>query len=167
MAREANVGTGTVFVHFADKGELLYAVLFEDLERVVRERLAAPALPNLLDELNRTPRALLRLYASRPPLYRELLRQSLIAEGDWVRRFREQVERVAVRTLQALERAQKEGSIAPHINLKKAAEAHFAFYYFTLIQAAAEGFVDVAGSLSRIEGLTRQHLGLEPQRPTP
>jgi AcrR family transcriptional regulator len=166
VAAAAEVGTGTVFVHFAGKDELLYAVLFEELEHVVAKVLAAAPKPGLLDELRRIPAAFLRLYASRPALYRVLLRQSLIAEGEWTTRFRGQVQRVGVRTLEALNRGQADGLIASEVNLGTAATAYFAFYYFTLLQAANENFADVEGALDRIDALTRQQLGLEPKDAT-
>ena len=167
VARVAELGTGTVFVHFAGKGELLYAVLFEELERVVGEVLAADPEVELLDELRRIPAAFLNLYASRPALYRVLLRQSLIADGEWIARFQGQVQRVAVRTMEALHRAQATGEIAADLDLPTAGTAHFAFYYFTLLQAASEGFADVEGVLDRIDAMTRQQLGLGPRGAKP
>src|SRR4051812_23193775 len=79
VAAAANVASGTIFVHFSDKRDLLPACLFDALEATIAAAIGwAPAglepwLVHLVD-------ALFGYYEARPTLSRVLLRESLLAE---------------------------------------------------------------------------------------
>jgi AcrR family transcriptional regulator len=93
IAADAEVATGTVFVHFADKSDLLHAALFEDLEAAIDAALGSgPA--GLEPWLAHFTGALFDHYAARPGLSRVLLRESLVSGPPWAAKFAGQVARV-------------------------------------------------------------------------
>jgi AcrR family transcriptional regulator len=74
IARQAGIGTGTLFLYFAEKRDLLLRLFKEDIEPVHRAAVAGldPELP-LLDALLRVFRSLYDYYARDPRLSRVFL----------------------------------------------------------------------------------------------
>lgn len=93
VAMAANVAVGTVFVHFADKSDLLHAVLHDALEHTLDVATAPPPGP-LLARLQFVADTVFDHYEADPALSRALLQQSLLATGPWAQKFAAQHARV-------------------------------------------------------------------------
>lgn len=160
VAAAAGVGTGTVFNYFVDKRELLFEALYDDLEAAREATLAsidegAPALA----QLERLGVGFFEAYARRPRLSRVLLGEALLADGEWARRFRGQVEGVAERAVVILSAAQARGEVGAEVEPRVATLAFISFYYFILlshVQAHAQLPVDAMSRQLRV--LLAQHL---------
>lgn len=173
VAKEAGVASGTVFAHFASKSALLYAVLYDDLDKAAGEAgktLARPAKSGaaVTETLVGVARTFFTLFESRPALYRALLQHALIpgdtaADGQpWAAQFQAQVGGLGAHVVAYLTRAQGEGLIAPHVNPAYAGMAFFSFYYLQLITLAAAGFTGTSASLQHIHALLTTHLQPQP-----
>lgn len=130
VAADAGVAPGTIFVHFADKRDLLHACLFDDLEATIDGALRSgpPGLEPWLDHLCA---ALFGYYAERPKLSRVLLRESLVADPPWNERFTAQVARVHAAVAARFEAAHERGEVRG--DPTRFAAAFLSFYYFALL----------------------------------
>jgi len=167
IARAADVAPGTVFVHFSDKTDLLYTVLFSDLQAASARALATlprpPDAPIALT-LRHVAEVFLRHYAERPALSRTLLEKSLMAGGPWGARFKAQVHTLGLALIDSFEAAKDAGELRPEANSPLLTLAFFSFYYFLLIDAAGHDFADLDGSLARLDALVAQQLhGYRPE----
>jgi AcrR family transcriptional regulator len=146
IATDAGVALGTVFVHFADKRDLLHAALFEDLETALDRGLhGAPS--DLVGFLDHLTGAMFGYYASRPALSRALLRESLLAEPPWNQRFAAQHARVHAAVVA---RAGDDPTEAGLLGI-----AFLSFFQFALLAWAQGAHPDPRGLVSR---LVAQHL---------
>jgi AcrR family transcriptional regulator len=160
VAREAEVATGTVLLHFRDKEDLLHAALFEDLEREIAEALSTVPPGTLEERLAHLTRRMFGFYEARPALSRALLKESLLASQPWAERFAGQVTRVHQRIAGFADEAVRQGELAADANPALLGAAYFSFYYFALIAWVQGGLPDPVGLVQR---LMRQHLdGLRP-----
>lgn len=158
IARAAGVGTGTLFVHFESKVDLLHAALHDQLEEIAADALASMPKNNLRRQLRHLVASFLGAFAKRPDLYVTLLRESLISTGAWSQRFRQQVERVAATVVQLFEQARVVGDLRAEASSQAATMAFFSFYYFLLIQAANNRFQDLETPLRQLDLLVAQLL---------
>ncbi len=130
VAKAAGVAAGTVFVHFADKKDLLQAALFEDLEAELDRALACG--PEALESwVEHVAGAFFDYYAARPRLSRVLLRESLVAEPPWGERFAGQFTRVHTAAVARFEAARARGEVAGDAALFGL--AFVSFYTFALM----------------------------------
>ncbi len=163
IARAAGVGTGTVFVHFEGKADLLHAALHEELDIIAASAVEALPARGLATQLHHLVAHFLRAFAERPDLYVTLLRESLITTGAWAARFRRQVEGLGTVVVRLFEQARAHGELRPDASSEAATLAFFSFYYFLLIQAANDRFQDLETPLRRLDLLVEQLLsGLQP-----
>lgn len=86
VARAAGVATGTLFVHFTDKHDLLASALYDELAAAVA-RAGVVAIDDLEGWLDAVTGEVLAAYTARPALARVLLREALLAEPPWRERF--------------------------------------------------------------------------------
>jgi len=82
IAERAGVGTGTVFVYFPDKRDLLLRLFYDTIEPAFAEALATMPDADVVDRLVHVCCAFLSAYAPRPRLAREFVKQLLFLEGD-------------------------------------------------------------------------------------
>lgn len=130
VATAAGVASGTIFVHFADKRDLLHACLFEDLEAAIEGALASGPDP-LEPWLVHVAGAFFDHYGARPTLSRVLLRESLLAVPPWAERFNDQIARVHAAVVARFEAARARGEVAGDGPLF--AVAFVSFYTFALL----------------------------------
>jgi AcrR family transcriptional regulator len=155
IAEAAGVATGTVFLHFADKRELLYSAIFDDLEATLSEVLAGPAGRSLEAWLSRLLEGALAYYERRPSLSRVLLRESLIADPPWAERFARQTAELHAAIAARVEVAIARGEMRVELEASVFAAAWISFYMFGLMAWAQGGHADARGLVAR---MTAQHL---------
>lgn len=162
IAARAGVSAGTVIHHFKDKQGLLHAALFDDLDSTLGKVLGELGPAPLEGQLKRLGRGVFRYYQRRPALSRALLRESLFAEGDWGRRFQQQVGHTHAVIAQLARDAVERGELREGIDPALFAVAWFSFFYFALIAWVQGGHAKPEVLLER---LVQQHLeGLRPAR---
>lgn len=149
VAGAAGVASGTIFVHFADKHDLLHAALFEDLDETIDRALASgpDAIEPWLDHVTGT---LLAYYALRPELSRVLLQQSLVAALPWAERFAAQVGRVHAAVAARFEAAAARGEVAGDAALFGV--AFVSFYTFALLAFVQGSHPDPRALVARLVG---------------
>lgn len=146
IAADAGVALGTVFVHFADKRDLLHAALFEDLEDALNAALEGgpaelePWLAHLADQV-------FAAYEARPALSRVLLQGSLLAEPPWAARFAAQHARVHAAIVARFGGEPVEAGLF--------GVAWLSFFQFALLAGLQGAHPDPRGLVAR---LTAQHL---------
>lgn len=155
IARAAGVSAGTVLHYFEDKRVLLYAALFEELERTLRAAAGEVGRPPLARQLDRLAAQVFAYYRQRPGLSRTLLKEALFADPPWAAAFAAQTGRVhadvAALTTQALSR----GELREDTRVEVVAAAFLAFFYFGLI-SWAQGAHPSPETL--VSALMQQHL---------
>jgi AcrR family transcriptional regulator len=155
IAAEAEVATGTVLLHFADKRGLLHAALYDDLEKAIARCLAIKPQGPLLARLCAVARPFYAYYAERPKLSRTLLRESLFADDPWKERFNQQVLRVTTHVAMLGVQAKSDGELPATMDGQLLSVAWAAFYYLALIAWANGG---VADPLALFKMVMAQHL---------
>ncbi len=155
IAQAAGVATGTIFVHFKDKRDLLHATLFDDLQATLRDVLAAPPGRSLEAWLERLLDRVLAYYERRPALSRVLLRESVIADPPWAERFARQTAELHAGILARTQLAMERGEFRTDLNAPLFAVAWISFYMFGLMAWAQGSHPDPRGLVSR---MTEQHL---------
>ena len=155
IAREAEVASGTVLLHFNDKASLLHAALHDDLEAAIEQSLRTRRRGRLLQRLSALVQPFYDYYEARPRLSRVLLRESLLAKPPWRERFAEQAQRVTGHVVGLVEKAKLQGELDAVTNAQVFATAFAAFYYFALIGWVQEG---VAAPRPLFEMLMAQHI---------
>ncbi|MEW6271382.1 MAG: helix-turn-helix domain-containing protein [Thermodesulfobacteriota bacterium] len=134
IARRAGIGTGTLFLYFPEKRDLLLLLFKQDIEPVHRAAVAAlePDL-SLLDALLRVFRRLFDYYARDLRLSRVFLAE--LALLDPARRV--DLDAFTLEFLRALAdlvaRAQSRGEARRDVGTLRAAHALFSLYYATLL----------------------------------
>jgi len=155
IAKEAQVATGTVLLHFTDKLGLLHASLHDDLERAIDESLRAPNQGPILRRLTAVIQPFFAYYAARPALSRTLLRESLLADSPWKERFGAQVARVHQHITALVDEAKARKELAPTTSTPTFVTALLSFYYFALIGWVQAVLDDPS---PRFEQLLEQHI---------
>lgn len=158
IAREAGVATGTVFVHFENKTDLLHCAFHDDIQRIADGATASLPGSSIEADLHHVVAHFYDAFAKRPELYRTLLKESLFEVGEWGARFTEQVQRVANVVAQLFEGAKDRGELAADLDLVVATTAFFSFYYFLLMDAAKNDFIGIDERLGRFDRMLAQHL---------
>jgi AcrR family transcriptional regulator len=135
IAQQASIGTGTLFLYFAEKRGLLLQLFMEDVEPVHRAATAAVD-PDaaLLDALAGVFRTLFDYYARDLRLSRVFLSELAFLDAS----RRDELMSFTLEFLHALavlvERAQARGLVRPEVAPRRAASALFRVYYAVLIQ---------------------------------
>lgn len=160
IAARAGVSAGTVLHHYGDKRELLHAALYGDLEATLRRALARAGAGPLERDLAALARAVFGYYRRRPALSRTLLKESLVADGAWAKRFTAQVSEVHAAIARLTAEAIARGELAAGTDAPLVGAAWLSFFYFALI-GWAQG--TPGDPVRLVDRLTRQHLaGLRP-----
>ncbi len=152
IAADAGVSVGSVFVHFADKRDLLHAALFEDLEATL-DRALTSGPEGLEPWLDHVVGAAMAHYAARPSLSRVLLRESLLAEDPWAGRFAGQHARLHAAVVERFEAARAAGQVGGDAGLFGV--AFLSFYTFGLLAWVQGAHPDPRGLVAR---LVHQHV---------
>lgn len=140
IAERAGIGTGTLFLYFPEKRDLLLQLFKDEIEPVHRAAVAAldPAMP-LLEALVRVFRSLFDAYARDLRLSRVFLSELAFLDparrGDLMRFTQEFLDALAG----LVERARSHGEVRRGVDPRRAASALFRIYYAVLIQWAGGG----------------------------
>ena len=133
IAARAGVAAGTVFVHAADKDDLLFLVMHDELAGAVDAQMATLPAGTLLDQLLHVFGGIYRMYGRHPEMSRQLVRALPGARGP-------NAERVNALTFAFLHRVagmvrdhQARGAIDPAVEPLLLAQNVFALYFFALL----------------------------------
>jgi AcrR family transcriptional regulator len=155
IAEAAGVATGTVFLHFEDKRELLHRAIFDDLQATLAEVLDSPPGRSLEGWLSRLLDGALAYYERRPALSRVLLKESLIADPPWAERFARQTAELHAGIVARVELAIARGEMRAELDAPVFALAWVSFYMFGLMAWAQGSHADPRELVGR---MTAQHL---------
>lgn len=157
IAQHEGVSVGTVMAHFGTKEDLFFEVFYEDLEELSRKGLKlAEKVPELADRLYVFATTLLRAFAKKPHVYGELMRQGLLARGDWGTRFEAQVHEAGMSMVPWY--LAHRASLSRDA-LKTALGSYFALYYFTLLQLLKTDFDGLEQGLASLRAMVDMHVG--------
>jgi AcrR family transcriptional regulator len=135
IAEKARVSPGSIIHHFKDKSELLYEVLYQDLEAIAQEK-AAVVQGDPVASVMLVFSPYFSYYKLKPELSRVLLKESLFAEGSWQLRFRAQTENAGTQVLRIISHYRKNSDV------KYSAASVISFYYFSILYWISEPEMD-------------------------
>jgi AcrR family transcriptional regulator len=158
VAQRAGVASGTVFVHAADKPDLLFLVMHDRLAATVDAQMATlPHGRSLVDQLMHIFGGLLRMYGEHPDVSAAFIR--VLPGGSRGRPNGQQVDALTFAFLHRLSllvhEAQARGEVARDVEPILVAQHVFAVYFFSLITWLG-GF----GTVEAVEPVLRMHLQL-------
>ena len=159
LAAKAEVGLGTIFAHFPDKGALLISALLEDLAETDQEILETlPTEASIKAQIMHVAAAGIGYWCRRPALSATLLREMWFIEGQWAEMRREETARFIDFVARLLDGARQRGEIRADIELRPTADALYSFYVGTVIRAAGDGRLDLDALLEETEAFVDQLL---------
>ena len=119
VAAKAEVGLGTIFAHFPDKGELLIAALLEDLAQTDQKILETlPADAPIKEQIMHLAEAGFGYWCRRPALSATLLREMWFVQGEWAEKRREETARFIDFVVELLEGSRRRGEIRDDVDLR-------------------------------------------------
>jgi AcrR family transcriptional regulator len=167
VASNAEVGLGTIFAHFPDKGALLIAALLEDLARTDQRILETlPEEAPIKEQIMHLAEAGFGYWCRRPALSATLLREMWFVQGQWAEKRREETARFIDFVFRLLDEARRRGEIRADVDLRRTAEALYSFYVGIIIRAAGDGRLDLGALLEDTEDFVGQLLAGLGNRPS-
>lgn len=169
IAVRAGIGSGTLFLYFASKEELLVEIFREQMDGVVDRAFATlPKRAPLLDEIAHVYGAMVVFHERDPELARAFVKEMLFAGEATTARVVEFIERLAERIAARVALRQGRGELDAAVSAKLVADNCFALFI-----ARLQKWLGVEGRLASEEHLARlreafalQLRGLE-RRPAP
>jgi len=155
LAAELGIASGTVFLHFPDKRDLLNGALFDDIAVTLEQAFASTGTGSLRAQLKRVTATFFEAYAKRPTLSRALLMEALLAEPPWSQRFAAQTAKAHASVVRLAEAARSRGELSPDADVALFAVAYLSFYYFGLLAWVQSAHPDPQGM---VDHLVQQHL---------
>lgn len=151
IAQHAGIGTGTLFLYFPEKRDLLLQLFTDDVDPVHRGAVARlDPDARLLDALARVFRSLFDYYARDLRLSRVFLSELTFLDAD----RRAALMSFTLEFLRALAalvaRAQSRGEVRAEVDPLRAANALFRLYYAVLIQWIGGGLPSPAAAESEL-----------------
>ncbi len=157
IAEAAGVSAGNVIHHFSDKTELLYEVLYQDLEQIYLNTAEPEKGLGLAEMIFSLFTPYLNYYKEKPGLSRILLKEAFFSEGKWPQKFRAQAARTGAYLTGVLQErlCLKDGpdSVSPEV----AAASIVSFYYFSILYWVSDTGKDPESFFRR---LTQDYLNL-------
>jgi AcrR family transcriptional regulator len=141
IAQAAGVATGTLFVHFTDKHDLLAASLHDELAAALVRAVAASD-HDLEGWLDAVTAEVLAAYTARPVLARALLREALLAGPPWRERFAALIGGLADAVVARVTAEQAAGTVRRDADPRVFAGAYVAFLNTALILWVQEAHPD-------------------------
>lgn len=144
LATKAEVGLGTIFAHFPDKGALLISALLEDLaqtDHTIVETL--PVEAPIREQIMHVARAGFGYWCRRPALSATMLREMWFIRGPSATKRREETDGFLTFVYLLLAGARRRGELRGDIDLRQTAEALYSFYIGSLIRAAGDDRFDL------------------------
>lgn len=159
VAREAQVGLGTVCLHFPTKDALLVAAFEDELGAALGAALAVLPEGSLLGRFLHLGEALYTFYAARPALSRELVRAALFLDQPAL--TQQVMDFLALLALFAAEAA-AQGELRAELDPGEVARALWADYLAVLVAGVREPAPDPAqmtAQLARLLGMRFAGIG--------
>lgn len=159
VASRAEVGLGTIFSHFPDKGALLMAALLDDLAQT--DQMIVETLPQdapIRDQIMHVADAGIGYWCRRPELSATLLREMWFVSGPWAEKRRDETVRFIDFVHQMLEAARRRGELGSGIDLRHTAETMYSFYLGSLIRAVGDNRLDASALHRDMAGFVEQLL---------
>jgi len=158
VAERAGVASGTVFVHAADKPDLLFLVMHDRLAATVDAQFATlPRTHGLVDQLMHLFGGLIRMYGEHPEVSAAFVR--VLPGSSQGRPNGQQVDSMTFAFLhrvgQLVRDAQERGEIARDVEPLLVAQHAFAQYFFSLLT-----WIGGYGTIEAVEPVLRMHLQL-------
>lgn len=159
VAKLAKVATGSVMSHFGSKEGLLYALFYDDIQKISDDVFASVDSSQPLNEsLKFIGNSFLTSYAAEPELNADFLEHSLFSDGDWGERFKAQVEQAGLQIGQLFRVAIEQDEISlPHDQIPLAVMTFFSNYYFVLINQIKTKFSAVEHGQLQLSALIDHH----------
>lgn len=142
IAEEAEIATGTLFVYFPGKLELLIHLYARDLEAVITE--AMDALPEdlpLVEALTRTFDAVYGFYEGNLDLARSFVKEVLFVPRDRQKPLFNLTGRYYMRLASLVMAAQRRGEVDPTVPAPLAAHQLFGLYTWSLLNWFSGNFL--------------------------
>jgi AcrR family transcriptional regulator len=169
IARRAGIGTGTLFLYFASKEDLLVEIFREEMDALVAAAFdTLPRRAALLDEIVYVLGVLVAFHERDPELARAFVKEmQFVGDGAAARVF-EFIDRLAERIAERVALRQASGELDPEVPSRLVADNCFAIYIARLQKWLGAGRRSPSAELlSRLrEALALQLRGLE-RRATP
>lgn len=168
VANRAGVAAGTIFVHAADKPDLLFLVMHDRLSQAVEAQMATLPSPahGLLPRLLHVFSGLFRMYGEHPALSAAFVR--VLPGASTARPNGQQVDALTfgfIHRLSMLVReAQERGEVARDLEPPMVAQQIFALYFFSLLSwIGGYQSIDLALDPGLRSQLQLLHRGLQPR----
>lgn len=148
VAKGAGVGLGTVFVHFADKPELLAAAFYDDLAANVETAIGdVPEDAGVIDQFLHVSGVFYRYYAKRPALARVMLKNIMFLPSP---RGQDIDARFLSTLIQLLADAREQGELQPETDCEVFADIFFGQYLYVLYRGLMAPAFDPQAGLERL-----------------
>ena len=166
VAREAGVSAASVVVHFKNKTGLLEAALDCDIDRtLVASTASLKPRQGLLASLQHLGRAFLMLYDGNRPLYRALIRRTLLESWNDTPHMAKLSARYVEFLVNLVEAEKERGRVRPEIDSKVAAGVLFSVYLGALVVLFRHPEATVDKAVEALTAMTTQYLtGIEVRR---
>ncbi|MCO4744828.1 MAG: TetR/AcrR family transcriptional regulator [Proteobacteria bacterium] len=161
VARRAQVATGTVMAHFADKPTLVAAAFHRELAECIERGFATLPKGPVVDQLLHVAGVLYGWYADHPDLGRALVRETLFRSGVSDSEMGEQLDDFVGRVAALLVAAQQRGE-APGVPVELVSIGFFSDYFGVLVAGLSGRLPSVSAQLGALRGLTELRLGALP-----
>ena len=159
IAREADIGTGTLFLYVQSKEEVLVLVFRDDMDRVCDEAFAAlPRNASLLEQLVAVYGAMIRFHGRNQGLARVFVKEVLFVGEGLRRSIAEFVNSLEGRWVTLIEAAKQRGELAADVPAAILAENCFAAYLLLL-----QKWLGLGGPLATVEHIARLRQSFELQ----
>jgi AcrR family transcriptional regulator len=134
IAKNAEVGFGTVFNHFPDKSSLLMATLIDDLVKTQAEAMVSfPANGSVNEKFLYLSRQFYFYYAKNPVLSRTLIKEMWFVKGEWGKIFTDQADQYLSLITEIIDEGKRKGEIKEDAISGIAAASFFSQYYSVLL----------------------------------
>lgn len=139
IAKNAEVGFGTIFNHFPDKSSLLIATLIDDLIKTQTEAMVSfPAVGSVCEKFLYLSHQFYLYYAKNPALSRTLIKEMWFVKGEWGRILKDQADQYLLLITEIIDEGKRNGEIKEDAISGIAAATFFSEYYSILLMGLNE-----------------------------
>ena len=143
IAKNAEVGFGTVFNHFPDKSSLLIATLIDDLVKTQTEAMVSfPGDGSVGDKFLYLSHQFYLYYAKNPALSRTLIKEMWFVKGEWGKILKDQADQYLLLITGIIEEGKRKGEIKAEVISGITAASFFSQYYSVLLMGLNEETVN-------------------------
>lgn len=159
VAKEAGVSAATVILHFHSKTSLLEVAVTEDIDRALQQALATmPEKADLLVRLMHIPGAMFSFYDTDRPLYRALLRNTMLEPEEDNPHITQQLNEYFSYLAQIIAHEKKRGSVRKEVDPDTAVFCVSALYIGVLIRFFRNPEITPRMAADMLTSMTSQYL---------